>query len=139
MKIQLSNVYVDDQEKALRFYTEVLGFVKKADFSQGPFRWLTVVSPEEPDGTELQLALNDKPAAKAYQQAMFELGQPAAMFFTDDVQADYERIKARGAEFTMPPTDVTASKIAMLNDNCGNLISGHAVDAQVRGVEQSMN
>jgi predicted enzyme related to lactoylglutathione lyase len=122
MKIKLTNVYVDDQEKALHFYTEVLGFVKKADFSQGSFRWLTVASPEEPDGTELQLALNDKPAAKAYQQAMFELDQPAAMFFTDDVQADYERIKARGAEFTMPPTDVTASKIAMLNDTCGNLI-----------------
>ena len=122
MKIKLTNVYVDDQEKALRFYTEVLGFVKKADFSQGPFRWLTVASPEEPEGTELQLALNDNPAAKAYQQALFEQNQPAAMFFTDDVQADYERIKARGAEFTMPPTDVTASKIAMLNDNCGNLI-----------------
>jgi predicted enzyme related to lactoylglutathione lyase len=122
MRIKLTNVYVDDQEKALRFYTEVLGFVKKADFSQGPFRWLTVTSPEEPDGTELQLALNDNPASKAYQQALFEQNQPAAMFFTDDVQADYERIKARGAEFTMPPTDVTASKIAMLNDNCGNLI-----------------
>jgi predicted enzyme related to lactoylglutathione lyase len=96
--------------------------VKKADFSQGPFRWLTVASPEDPDGTELQLALNDKPAAKAYQQAMFQQSQPAAMFFTDDVQADYERMKARGAEFTMPPTDVTASTIAMLNDTCGNLI-----------------
>ena len=115
MKIKLTSVYVEDQEKALRFYTEVLGFVKKADFSQGPFRWLTVVSPEDPDGTELQLALNDNPAAKAYQQAMFQQGQPAAMFFTDDVQADYERMKARGAEFTMPPTNVTASKIAMLN------------------------
>jgi predicted enzyme related to lactoylglutathione lyase len=122
MKIKLTNVYVDDQEKALRFYTEVLGFVKKADFTQGPFRWLTVTSPEEPNGTELQLALNDKPAGKTYQQAMFQQGQPAAMFFTDDVQADYERIKSRGAEFTMPPTDVTASKIAMLNDTCGNLI-----------------
>ena len=122
MKIKLTTVYVDDQDKALRFYTEVLGFVKKADFSQGPFRWLTVTSPEDPDGTELQLALNDKPEAKAYQQAMFQQGQPAAMFFTDDVQTDYERIKARGAEFTMSPTDVTASKIAMLNDTCGNLI-----------------
>jgi predicted enzyme related to lactoylglutathione lyase len=122
MKIKLTTVHVDDQEGALRFYTEVLGFVKKADFSQGPFRWLTVASPEDPDGTELQLALNDNPAAKAYQQAMFRQGQPAAMFFTDDVQADYERTKARGAEFTMPPTDVTASKIAMLNDTCGNLI-----------------
>jgi len=122
MKIKLTSAYVDDQEKALRFYTDVLGFVKKADFSNGPFRWLTVASPEDPDGTELQLALNDKPAAKAYQQAMFQQGQPAAMFFSDDVQADYERMKARGAEFTMPPTDVTGSKIAMLKDTCGNLI-----------------
>jgi predicted enzyme related to lactoylglutathione lyase len=122
MKIKLTSVYVDDQDKALRFYTEVLGFVKKADFSQGPYRWLTVASAEEPDGTELQLARNDNPAAKEYQQAMFQQGQPAAMFSTDDIQADYERIKARGAEFTMPPTDVTGSKIATLNDTCGNLI-----------------
>jgi predicted enzyme related to lactoylglutathione lyase len=122
MKIKVTSLYVDDQDKALRFYTEVLGFVKKVDFSQGPFRWLTVASPEEPDGTELQLALNTNPAAKTYQQAMFQQGQPAFMFYTDDLQADYERIKARGAEFTMPPKDVTASKIAMLNDTCGNLI-----------------
>ncbi len=122
MKIKLTSVYVSDQEKALRFYTEVLGFVKKADFSKAPFRWLTVASPEDADGTELQLALNDNPAAKTYQQAMFQQGQPAAMFFTDDVQADYDRMKARGAEFTMPPTDVTGSKIAKLNDTCGNLI-----------------
>ena len=122
MKIKLTTVHVDDQEKALRFYSEVMGFVKKADFSQGPFRWLTVASPEDPDGTELQLALNGSPAAKAYQQAMFQQSQPAAMFFTDDVQADYERMKARGAEFTKPPTDVTGSRIAMLNDTCGNLI-----------------
>ena len=122
MKIKLTSVYVDDQERALRFYTDVVGFVKKADFSQGPFRWLTVASPEDSDGTELQLALNTNPAAKAYQQAMLQQGQPAAMFFTDDVQADYERIKARGANFTLPPKDVTGSKIAMLNDTCGNLI-----------------
>jgi predicted enzyme related to lactoylglutathione lyase len=122
MQIKLSSVHVDDQEKALRFYTNVLGFVKRADFSQGPYRWLTVASPEDPDGTELQLALNGDPAAKAYQQAMFQHGQPAAMFFTDDVQADCERMKSRGAEFTKPPTDVTGSKIAMLNDTCGNLI-----------------
>ena len=122
MKIKLTSVYVDDQEKALRFYTEMLGFTKKADVSQGPYRWLTVASPEEPDGTELQLALNDNPAAKAYQQAMFQQGQPAVMFFTDDVKGDYDRIKARGAEFTMSPTDVTASTIAQLNDTCGNLI-----------------
>jgi predicted enzyme related to lactoylglutathione lyase len=122
MKIKLISVYVDDQEKALRFYTEVLGFAKKSDFSNGPFRWLTVASPEEPDGTELQLALNSNPAAKTYQQALLQQGQPAAMFFTDDVQADYERMKAHGAEFTMSPKDVTASKIAMLHDTCGNLI-----------------
>jgi len=122
MKIKLTSVYVDDQSKALRFYTEVLGFAKKADFSQGPYRWLTVASPEEPEGTQLQLAKNDSPTAKAYQQALFQQGQPAAMFYTDDVKSDYERIKARGAEFTMPPTDVTASTIAMLYDTCGNLI-----------------
>jgi predicted enzyme related to lactoylglutathione lyase len=122
MKIKLTTVYVDEQQKALRFYTEVLGFVTKVDFSQGPYRWLTVASAEEPDGTELQLALNDNPAARAYQQAIFQQGQPAAMFFTHDLQADFERVKARGAEFTMPPTDTTGSKIARLNDTCGNLI-----------------
>ena len=122
MKIKLSSVYVDDQEKALRFYTEVLGFTKKSDFSNGPFRWLTVASPEEPEGTELQLALNNNAAAKAYQQALFQQSQPAVMFFTDDIKRDYDRIKAHGAEFTMPPTDVTASTIAMLKDTCGNLI-----------------
>ena len=115
-------MYVDDQEKALRFYTDLIGFLKKADFSQGPFRWLTVAAPEDPNGTELQLALNNNPAAKAWQEAMFHQGQPAAMVFTDDVQADYERMTARGAEFTMPPRDVTGSRIAMLNDGCGNLI-----------------
>ena len=120
MKIRLTSVYVDDQDKALRFYTDVLGFAKKADFSNGPFRWLTVASSEEPNGTELQLALNNNPAAKTYQQAMFQQGQPAAMFFTDDVQADHDRMTARGAAFTMPPTDVTGSKIAMLDDTCGN-------------------
>jgi predicted enzyme related to lactoylglutathione lyase len=120
MKIKLTSIYVDDQEKALRFYTETLGFAKKADFSQGPYRWLTVASPEEPEGTELQLALNDNPAAKAYQQAIFQQHQSAANFITDDIKGDYERIKARGAEFTMPPTDVTGSTIAMLKDTCGN-------------------
>jgi predicted enzyme related to lactoylglutathione lyase len=122
MKIKLTTVFVDDQAKALRFYTEALGFVKKADFSNGPFRWLTVASPEDPEGTELQLALDDDPAAKAYQQARFQQGQPAVMFFTDDLQADYQRIKARGVEFTTPPSDVTGSKIATLKDGCGNLV-----------------
>ena len=104
MKIKLTSIYVDDLDKALRFYTDVVGFVKKADFSQGSYRWLTVASPEDPDGIELQLALNDNPAAKTYQQALFQQGQPAIMFNTDDVKADYERIKARGGEFKMPPT-----------------------------------
>ena len=122
MKIKLMSVYVDDQDKALRHYTQVLGLTKKADFSNGPYRWLTVTSAEEPNGTELQLARNDNPAAKAYQQALFQQRQPAVMFFTDDVKGDYERMKARGAEFTMPPTEVTGSTIAQLNDTCGNLV-----------------
>src|SRR5512137_2488631 len=121
MRIKLTSVYVDDQAKALRFYTEVLGFTKKADVSQGPYRWLTVASPEEPDGAEVQLAPNDNPAARTYQQALFQQGQPAAMFFTDDVKADYERIKARGGDFAMPPTKVTGSTIAQVKDTCGNL------------------
>lgn len=122
MQIKLTTIYVDDQDRALRFYTEVLGFTKRADVSQGPFRWLTVVSPDNPDGVELQLALNDNPAAKTYQQAMFEQGQPALMFHTDNVDADYARITANGGEFTMPPTDVTGSRIAMLKDTCGNIL-----------------
>ena len=87
MKIKMTTVYIDDQEKTLR-YTEVLGFKKKDDFSNGAYRWLTVVSPDEPKGTELQLALNDNPAAKAYQQALFQQRQPAVMFFTDDINGD---------------------------------------------------
>ncbi len=122
MKIKLTNIWVDNTDKALGFYTDVLGFVKKADFSQGSYRWLTVASAEEPDGTELQLALADDPAGAAYQQARFQKGQPAIMFYTDDVKGDYERIKGKGGEFTMPPTDVTGSTIAMLNDTCGNLV-----------------
>jgi len=121
MKIKLTTVVVDDQEKALRFYTEVLGFVKKADYSNGPYRWLTVASAEEPEGTELQLA-PASPAAQAYQQALLQQNQPAAMFFTDDVKADYERMKAKGAEFSMPPSDVQYAWIAMVSDGCGNRI-----------------
>jgi catechol 2,3-dioxygenase-like lactoylglutathione lyase family enzyme len=128
MRIKVTSIYVDDQDKALRFYTDVLGFVKKADFIQGPFRWLTVASPEEPDGAELQLALNDNPAAKTYQQAMFEQGQPAAMFYVDDVQREYDRMEPLGAEFTTPPTKVTGSTIAVVDDTCGNLIQIAALD-----------
>ncbi len=122
MKIKLTSVYVDDHDKALRFYTEALGFTKRADFSNGPFRWLTVVSPEEQDGAELQLALNDNPAAKTYQQSLFEARQPAVNFFTEDVKADYERIKAQGVEFAMAPTDTPGSTIVQLSDTCGNLV-----------------
>jgi predicted enzyme related to lactoylglutathione lyase len=122
MKIKITSVYVDDQDKALRFYTDVLGFVKKTDFGAGAYRWLTVVSPEEPDGTELHLEPNEDPAAKTFQQALFQQGKPAAMFYVDDVQREYERMQGLGAQFTMPPTKVTGSTIAMLNDTCGNLI-----------------
>jgi len=122
MKIKLTSVYVDDQNKALRFYTEVLGFAKKTDVSNGPYRWLTVASAEDPDGIELQLAPNDTPAAKAYQQAMLQQGQPALMLHTGDVKRDYERMKALDAKFAMPPTGVTGATIAQLNDGCGNLV-----------------
>lgn len=122
MKINVMSIYVDNQENALRFYTEVLGLTKKADFSNGPFRWLTVNSPDDPNGIELQLALNDDPAARAYQQAMFEHHKPALMFQTEDVKADYERIKARGGDFAMPPTAVTGATIAQVKDSCGNLV-----------------
>lgn len=122
MKIKLTTVYVNDQEKALRFYTEVLGFTKKADFSNGGFRWLTVVSSEEPAGTELQLALNDNPAVKAYQEAMLQQNQNAVMFYTDDIKAECERIQAKGGEFVMPPTDVTGAIIARLHDQSGNVV-----------------
>jgi predicted enzyme related to lactoylglutathione lyase len=128
VKIKITSIYVNDQEKALRFYTEVMGFVKKADFTQGPYRWLTIASPEEPNGTELQLAPNSNPAARTYQQAMFEQGQPAVMFYADDVQWEYDRMKRLGVEFTVPPTKVTGSTIAKLNDNCGNLVQIAALD-----------
>jgi predicted enzyme related to lactoylglutathione lyase len=122
MKIGLTSIYVDDQERALRFYTDVLGFVKKMDVSQGPYRWLTVVPTEEPSAIELQLAANDDPAARAYQQALFERGERAIMFYVDDVPSEFDRLTAAGAEFTMPPTKVTGSTIAVLNDTVGNLI-----------------
>ena len=122
MKIKLTSVFVDDQEKALKFYTDVLGFAKKTDFSNGPYRWLTVVSAEEPGGIELQLALNDNPAAKAYQQAIFAQRTPAANFFVEDVEGEYARLKNLGATFTMEPTKTVGSTIAVLDDTCGNLI-----------------
>jgi predicted enzyme related to lactoylglutathione lyase len=122
LRIQLASIYVDDQDKALRFYTDVLGFAKKDDVTNGPYRWLTVTAPGDTAGTALQLAPNTDPAAKAYQQAMFAEGQPAAMFFTDDVRADAARIEAHGAKLAMPPTDIGFATIAKLDDTCGNLV-----------------
>ena len=122
MKLKLTTIYVDDQDKALAFYTKVLGFVKKADFTQGPFRWLTVASAEDPNGTELQLAKSDNPAGKAYQQAMFTQNQPSLMLFSDDITGDATRITAAGGSFKMPPTDVTGSTIAQIEDGAGNIV-----------------
>jgi predicted enzyme related to lactoylglutathione lyase len=128
MRIGLTSIYVNDQDKALGFYTDVLGFVKKTDVTQGPYRWLTVASPEEPDGIQLQLDLNSNPAAKAYQEALFEQGQRAIMFYVDDVQQEHDRLVAAGATFTMPPTKVTGSTIAVLDDTVGNLVQITTLD-----------
>ena len=124
MRIKLTSLYVDDQAKALKFYTEILGFVKKADIAAGGYRWLTVVSPEDQDGTQLVLEPNENPAAKAYQEALFKQGIRAAAFFVDDIQKEYERLKKLGVKFTMEPTKLTGtpSTIAVLDDTCGNLI-----------------
>jgi predicted enzyme related to lactoylglutathione lyase len=122
MRIKYSTVFVDDQEKALQFYTNTLGFHKKSDFSQGNYRWLTVTSPEEPDGVELVLESNANPAGNAFQKALRSQGQPAAMFLVDDVQAEHDRLVAKGVRFTKPVTSVTGSIIAILDDTCGNLI-----------------
>lgn len=130
MKIKNLTLYVDDQEKALRFYTEKLGFQKKADFSQGDYRWLTVVSAEEPDGVELVLERStSNPIGQTYQQAMKSAGRNAAMFFVDDVQKEFDRLTALGVEFIQPPTKVTGSTIARLDDTCGNLIQLTKLDA----------
>jgi catechol 2,3-dioxygenase-like lactoylglutathione lyase family enzyme len=124
MQLKLTSVFVDNQDKALKFYTDVLGFVKKLEFPAGKFKWLTVVSPEEPEGMQLVLEPNDgwNSAAKAYQQEIFRLGIPAANFFVADVQQEYERLKQHGVRFTKEPTKTTGSTIAMLDDTCGNLI-----------------
>jgi predicted enzyme related to lactoylglutathione lyase len=123
MKIILTTVFVDDQEKALKFYTEVLGFVKKSDISAEGYRWLTVVSPDDPDGTELLLEPSDNPVAQAYQRGIFEQGIPAASFGVEDTRAEYERLKKLGVKFTTEPTEVVDGvTIAVFNDTCGNLI-----------------
>ena len=122
MRIKWTTLYVDDQEKALAFYRDKLGFEKKADFSQGNYRWLTVASPEDPDGVELVLDSNVNPAGKAYQEALRGQSQPAAQFLVEDVQAEHDRLVTEGVEFTTPVTSVTGSTIAVLDDTCGNLI-----------------
>ncbi len=122
MRIELTSIFVNDQGKALKFYTEKLGFIKKSDVKAGEYRWLTVVSPENRDGAQLVLEPDINPAAKAYQGAIFSQGIPATMFFVDDVQKEYERLKKLGVKFTMEPTKVTGSTIAVLDDTCGNLI-----------------
>jgi predicted enzyme related to lactoylglutathione lyase len=122
MRIEVTNIFVDDQEKALKFYTEKLGFVKKADITAGGYRWLTVVSLEDKDGAQLVLGPNNNPAFKAYQEAIFNQSVPAQNFFVNDIQKEYERLKNLGVKFTMEPTKVTGSTIAVLNDTCGNLI-----------------
>lgn len=122
MKINLSSVYVDDQGKALKFYTDVLGFVKKADIPVGEFRWLTVVSPEEPEGTELLLEPSDNPATKTFKKALYEQGIPLTSFAVEDIQEEYERMKKLGVNFTMEPTEMGHVTIAVFDDTCGNLI-----------------
>jgi catechol 2,3-dioxygenase-like lactoylglutathione lyase family enzyme len=124
MQIKLTSVFVDDQEKALKFYTDILGFQKKFEFPAGQFKWLTVVSPEEPEGVQLVLEPNNgwNRAAKAYQQEVFAQGIAAANFFVADVQKEYERLEQLGVKFTKGPTKTTGSTIAILDDTCGNLV-----------------
>ncbi len=122
MRIKWTTLFVDDQDKALTFYTDTLGFQKKTDFSQGSYRWLTVASAEEPEGTELILESNANPAGKAYQDAVRGQNRPAAQFLVNDVQAEYDRLSAKGVTFTTPVTSTTGSVIAVLDDTCGNLI-----------------
>jgi catechol 2,3-dioxygenase-like lactoylglutathione lyase family enzyme len=122
MRIKVTSVLVDDQDKALKFYTEILGFVKKTEIPVGEFKWLTVVSPEEPEGTELLLEPNDNPAASTFQKALYNQGIPLTMFFVDDIQKEYERMKNIGVKFTLEPTKMEAIIIAVFDDTCGNFI-----------------
>ena len=122
MKIQLTSVFVDDQAKALKFYTEVLGFIKEKDIPLGEDRWLTVISPEGPKGIELLLEPNSNPAATTFQKAIYEQGIPYTAFGVDDIQQEYGRLKARGVVFTMEPTNVGTVTAAVFDDTCGNLI-----------------
>ncbi|WP_174616049.1 VOC family protein [Virgibacillus ihumii] len=122
MRIKITSVFVEDQEKALKFYTEVLGFEKKMDIPAGDFKWLTVVSPEDPDGVELLLEPNDNPAAKTFQKAIYDEGIPATSFVVDNIQEEYEHLKNLGVEFTAAPTEMSPVTFAIFDDTCGNLI-----------------
>jgi catechol 2,3-dioxygenase-like lactoylglutathione lyase family enzyme len=122
MRITLTGVFVSDQDEALRFYTETLGFVKKHDVPVGQFKWLTVVSPDDPDGTELLLEPNANPVAQEYQKGLFDQGIPAASFSVLDIRAEYEKLKLLGVAFTMEPTELANVTIAVFDDTCGNLI-----------------
>jgi catechol 2,3-dioxygenase-like lactoylglutathione lyase family enzyme len=122
MRINLASVLVDDQEKALRFYTEVLGFQEKANVPLGEHRWMTVVSPEDPDGTELVLEPDEHPAAKPFKKALVADGIPFTAFAVDDVRAEHERLRGLGVRFTQEPADMGPVTTAVLDDTCGNLI-----------------
>ena len=122
MRITHTSVFVSDQDQALKFYTETLGFVKKHDVPVGKFKWLTVVSPDEPEGTELLLEPNENPVAQTYQKGIFDQGIPAASFGVTDIRAEYEKLKSLGVSFTMEPTEVANVTIAVFDDTCGNLI-----------------
>ncbi len=122
MRITLTGVFVSDQDEALRFYTESLGFVKKHGVPVGEFKWLTVVSPDDPDGTELLLEPNENPVAQAYQKGLFDQGIPAASFSATDIRAEYEKLKSLGVAFTIEPTEMGSVTIAVFDDTCGNLI-----------------
>ena len=122
MRIALSSVFVENQADALDFYTRVLGFEKKTDIPVGPYRWLTVVSPQEPDGTELVLEPNANEAARTYQDAIFTQDIPATAFAVNDVQHEYQALKERGVRFTTEPTSAGTTTIAVFDDTCGNLI-----------------
>lgn len=122
MKIQTTGIFVNDQSRALDFYTKTLGFSKKMDVSANNYRWLTVVSPEDPNGIQLVLEPNTNPAARAYQEAIFKQSIRAIQFSVDDVQKDYQRLKKLGVRFTIEPTKVTGSTIAVFDDTCGNLV-----------------
>jgi catechol 2,3-dioxygenase-like lactoylglutathione lyase family enzyme len=122
MKIVLTSIFVEDQDKALKFYTEILGFVKKREIPMGPYKWLTVVSPEGPDDIELLLEPNNNPAAKTFQQSLVEQKIPYAGFKVDDIQKEFERLKKLGVIFLMEPTRTGPATAAVFSDTCGNLI-----------------